>query len=187
LEGIPRFLNRAWSLVVEDEPEGPRTGDEAALRRLTHQTIRKVTEDLSSFSFNTAVASLMSFVNGLSRAREGACGSTAWREGVRTLVLLMAPLAPHLSEELWERLGGAGSVHVQAWPAWDTDLARPDTIEMPVQINGKVRAKFDVAVDASREEVERLALEQENVQRHMEGKRPRKIIVVPNRLVNIVA
>ena len=95
-------------------------------------------------------------------------------------------MTPHLAEELWERIGGEFSVHEQAWPEWDEALARPATIEMPVQVNGKVRARFEVEVDAPREDIERLALAQENVQTHLEGKSPRKVIVVPNRLVNLV-
>jgi leucyl-tRNA synthetase len=190
MEGIPRFLNRVWALVVEplDNPSGQPTPDEVkALRRLTHQTVRKVSEDIDTFSFNTAVAALMSYSNGLLKARSSAVVSDpAWEEAVRTIILLMAPITPHLSEELWERVGGTYSVHTQPWPDWDEELARPDMIEMPVQINGKLRARFEVEMDGTLEEVERLALEQENVQKYLEGKAPRKVIVVPNRLVNIV-
>ena len=188
LEGVPRFLNRVWSMVTENGEQGgmPDEGLEN-LRRHTHQTIRKVSEDIDGFNFNTAVAALMAFSNTLQKARsEGAAGTAAWGEAIRSLILLLAPMAPHLSEELWERAGNSESVHVQDWPEWDEDLARPSTIEMPVQVNGKVRAKFDVEADASKDEVEALALEQPNVQAHLEGKTPKKVIVVPNRLVNIV-
>ena len=110
----------------------------------------------------------------------------AWKEAIQTLVLLLAPITPHLSEELWSRIGGEYSVHQQNWPEWDEDLARPATIEMPVQINGKVRARMEVEVDAGQEEIESLALEQPNVQAHVQDQMPKKIIVIPNRLVNIV-
>ena len=191
MEGIPRFLNRVWGLVVDDPPEGGgKAGpkETEALERHTHKTVRKVSEDLESFSFNTAVAALMSFSNELISARSAEMAKTeVWSEAIRSLVLLLAPMVPHLSEELWERIGGDYSVHAQAWPEWDEELARPATIEMPVQVNGKVRARFQVEVDAPQEEVERLALEQPNVQTHLQGKDPRKVIVVPNRLVNVVA
>ncbi len=190
LEGIPRFLNRVWHLVVEDRT--PAKGDPAQdaqdhLRRLTHQTIRKVSEDLETFGFNTAFAALMTFSNGLSAIKNTPVVRTdAWREAIETLVLLLAPMTPHLSEELWWRLGGEYSVHERDWPEWDETLARPATIEMPVQVNGKIRARMDVEMDVDREAIERLAMEQPNVQAHIRGHQPKKIIVVPNRLINIV-
>ena len=187
MEGAPRFLNRTWSLLIDPPPDGGNGGSEGELRQLTHQTIRKVTEDIEAFSFNTAVAALMTFANGLQKAKsEGLYGTQAWEEARRAMILLLAPMTPFFAEELWERGGGAYSIHDEAWPEWDAELAKPSTIEMPVQVNGKVRAKFDVPPDAPKEEVEQLALDQENVKRHLEGKAPRKVIVVPNRLVNIV-
>ena len=190
LEGIPRFLNRVWRLVVENG--APTTGDATQesqddLRRLTHQTIRKVSEDFETFGFNTALAALMTFSNGLSVAQNTpVVHADAWKEAIQTLVLLLAPITPHLSEELWSRIGGEYSVHQQIWPEWDETLARPVTIEMPVQVNGKVRARMEVEVDAGQEEIESLALEQPNVQTHVQDQNPKKIIVIPNRLVNIV-
>ena len=190
MEGMPRFVNRVWSLVAGPPPKvqgHAQASEVAALERLMHQTVRKVSEDIESFNFNTAIAALMSFTNGLVRAKSTAVvNSDVWPGAIRTLILLMAPITPHLSEELWERVGGGFSVHQQAWPGWDEDLARPATIEMPVQVNGKIRARFEVQVDAPQETVTRLALEQQNVRAHMDGKAPRKVIVIPNRLVNIV-
>ena len=190
LEGIPRFLNRVWSLVVEKQDGGQESASEQDgedLIRLTHQTVHKVSEDLETFGFNTAVAALMSFTNGLIALKETpVVGTEAWEKAIRALILMMAPITPHLAEELWEKNGGGYSVHQQTWPEWDEALARPATIEMPVQVNGKVRARFEVAAGAGQEEIEKLALEQPNVQAHLDGKDPRKIIVVPNRLVNIV-
>ncbi len=191
MEGVPRFLNRVWSLVVEPAEsagEPPGIGEATELRRITHQAIKKVSADLESFDFNTAVAALMTFVNRLGKAKTAAVAESAvWKDAVRSLCLLMAPFAPHLSEEIWERIGKTYSVHEQAWPEWDEDLARPATIQMPVQVNGKVRARFQVEVDAEGDDVKKLALEQPNVRNHLAGKVPRKVIVVPNRLVNIVA
>ena len=190
LEGVPRFLNRVWSLVGEPAASAgkpPGTGETTELRRITHQAIRKVSEDLESFDFNTAVAALMTCVNRLGKLKTAAVvESDAWKDAIRSLCLLLAPFAPHISEELWERIGGSYSVHEQAWPEWDEDLARPATIQMPVQVNGKVRARFQVDVDAEGNDVTRLALEQPNVRSHLAGKAPKKVIVVPNRLVNIV-
>jgi leucyl-tRNA synthetase len=187
MEGAPRFLNRTWSLLVDPPGSGGNGGSEPELRQLTHETIRKVTEDIEAFNFNTAVAALMTFTNGLQKAKSGGLyGTEAWEEARRSMILLLAPMTPFFAEELWERGGGDYSVHNQAWPEWDPQIAKPSTIEMPVQVNGKVRAKFDVSPDAPKEEVERVALDQENVQKFLEGKTPKKVIVVPNRLVNIV-
>lgn len=190
LEGIPRFLNRVWSVVLADSPlvGGKPTKEQVeSLERQTHQTIKKVTKDFESFSFNTAVAALMTFTNDLIKAADTpVVAHEGWRKATETLVLMLAPIAPHISEELWERRGGRYSVHEQAWPGWDAELARPAVIEIPVQINGKVRARFEVEVDGPQETVERLALEQANVQAHLKGQAPRKIIFIPNRLVNIV-
>ena len=191
VEGVPRFLNRVWALVVEPASspgKPPGKAETTELRRMTHQAIKKVSADLESFDFNTAVAALMTFVNRLGKARSAAVAeSDAWKDAIRSLCLLLAPFAPHLSEELWERIGERYSVHEQAWPEWDEELARPATIQMPVQVNGKVRARFQVEVDAEDDDVTTLALEQPNVRNHLAGKVPRKVIVVPNRLVNIVA
>ena len=190
MEGIPRFLNRVWSVVLADSPlvGGKPTKEQVeSLERQTHQTIKKVSKDFESFSFNTAVAALMTFTNDLIKAADTpVVAHEGWRKATETLVLMLAPIAPHISEELWERRGGGYSVHEQAWPGWDEELARPAVIEIPVQINGKVRARFKVEVDGPQETVERLALEQANVQAHLKGRAPRKIIVIPNRLVNIV-
>ena len=191
MEGIPRFINRVWALVVE-EPEigGSKEGQDEHLeiQRLTHQTIRKVSGDIETFDFNTAIAALMTFSNALNKAK---CKRTVeteiWEQGIRSLILLLAPFTPHLSEELWERIGGEYSVHEQSWPKWDDELAKPAMIEMPVQVNGKVRARFKVAAEATQEEIEQLALAQENVKTHLQGNEPKKIIIVPKRLVNIVA
>ena len=172
----------------EDDEQREAAADEVqALRRLMHQTICKVSGDLETFDFNTAVAALMAFSNGMGRAKDTpVVKEDVWKDAIQVLILLLAPITPHLSEELWSRIGGEFSVHQQGWPEWDEELARPSTLEIPVQVNGRVRARFETEADAPAEALERLALEQPNVRAHLEGKELRKIIVVPNRLVNIV-
>jgi leucyl-tRNA synthetase len=161
---------------------------ERALRRITHQTIRKVGEDLGGFAYNTAVAALMELVNALMRVRErGAAGSPAWNEAIEALVLMLAPMAPHLSEELWERLGRPYSVHQQPWPQWDPDLAAEETVEIVIQVNGKLRDRLLLPVGLDEEELRRHALASGKVQAAVGAREPRKVIVVPNKLVNVVA
>jgi leucyl-tRNA synthetase len=181
IRGMQRFLQRAWRNLVSDERKtkigGELTSD---LERLMHQTLLRVTNDLENLQFNTAIAALIELNNaitGLSQLPEPL---------YRSFVIMLAPFAPHLCEEVWALLGEPDSVSHAQWPEAQAELAKVDTVEMPVQVNGKLRAKFSVATDASKDEVEKLALEQENVIRHLEGKQPRKVIVVPHRMVNIV-
>ncbi|MBI3910415.1 MAG: leucine--tRNA ligase [Armatimonadetes bacterium] len=188
-EGVVRFLNRVWTVVTDPQPASgsPSETEERELRRAVHRTIKKVTGDLERFAFNTMVAALMEFVNALMKARGTAlAGSGTYREATRALTLMLAPGAPHLAEELWERLGQPFSVHQQAWPTWDEALAAPAEIEIAVQVNGKVRDRITVAVDAPEAEVTAAALASERVQAQLQGRPPRKVIYVPGRLVNIV-
>jgi leucyl-tRNA synthetase len=189
-EGVVRFLNRAWTVVTTPAAAQPAADpdSERALRRVTHQTIRKVGADLQGFSFNTAVAALMEFVNALMRARErGAAGSPAYGEAIETLALLLAPIAPHLAEELWERLGRPYSVHEQPWPHWSAELAAEETIEIVIQVNGKLRDRLHLPAGLGEEELRRQALASAKVQAAIGAREPRKVIVVPNKLVNVVA
>jgi leucyl-tRNA synthetase len=186
IEGVARWINRAWTVVTEP-PKGGKGGDEAGLRRTTHRTIKKVGEDLNRFAFNTAIAAMMEFVNELMRARETAVArSEAWHEAIRSLVLLLAPFAPYLSEELWAHMGGKYSVHEQPWPQYDEALTRADEVELVVQVNGKVRDHITVPVDTNEELIKTAALRSDKVQGSMNGKQVRKIVVVPGKLVNIV-
>jgi leucyl-tRNA synthetase len=192
IEGVSRFLYRVWNVVTE-EPNAekaaaePSAGDVRSLERKLHQTILKVTDDVENFRFNTAIAALMEFNNALMKARETAVvGSPIWQESIRTLVLLTAPLFPHISEELWQRLGNEGFVHLQSWPPGDAEKAREDEVTVVVQVNGKNRDKLNVAPDTSAQQLEELALATEGVQKWMDGKQVRKVIVVPGRLVNVV-
>ncbi|MHB0877534.1 MAG: leucine--tRNA ligase [Anaerolineae bacterium] len=191
IEGIGRFLNRVWNLIVEPTPAGTPVADPAKaerdLRRTTHKTIRRVTDDIEAFHFNTMTAAMMEYVNYLAKAKQTAVSQTpAWREAMETLVLLLAPSCPHITEELWQRLGNPYSIHTQNWPQWDAEAARDDVITIVVQVNGKVRDKVEVSPDTGEEEVRRLALETPGAIRHLDGKQPLKVVYAPGRLVNIV-
>ncbi len=191
IAGIVRWLNDVWDIVVEkptgaSEPAGPEA--EERLRRVTHQTIRKVTHDLEEFAFNTAISALMTLRNELKATKNTTLyGGEAWNEAVRNMLLLMAPFTPHIAEELWARIGGEYSIHDQSWPAWDEEIAAEETFTLVIQINGKTRDKVEAPVGISREEAEELALASEKVQRHLDGGKPERVIYVPGRLVNIVA
>ena len=204
MEGMTRFLYRVWSVIV-DEPKAanveaaPTAEDVRHLERKMHQTILKVTEDLSGFRFNTAIAALMEFNNYLIKAKDTFWAavpndepnrSAAWQQAVRTLLLLMAPIFPHISEELWQRVeninGTSRSIHLQAWPQADAEKAKEEEVTIVVQVNGRVRDKLQMAPGTARETVETLALASANVQRWTSGKQVRQVIVVPDKLVNIV-
>jgi len=158
-----------------------------ALRRATHITIRDVGEDYADFHFNTAISKLMELSNAIGKARDtGLAGSAAYGEAIEALLLLLAPAAPHIAEELWSRRGRPYSIHLQAWPTFDAALATADTLELPVQVDGKLRDRLVVTVDTPAEEIERLALASERVQAHLGGRPPRRVVQIPGRLVNIV-
>jgi leucyl-tRNA synthetase len=160
---------------------------ERGLRRLTHRTIKKVTEDMEAFCFNTMIAALMEFNNHLLRAKGTALAETeAWQEAVRTLLLLLAPSCPHITEELWERLGLPYSIHDQRWPEWDPELAKEEQVTIVVQVNSRVRDRVVASVSASDEEVKQAALATAGAQRHIAGKQIKRIVYVPGKLVNIV-
>ncbi len=187
MEGTVRFVNRCWNIVTDESRTTGEAGDPQALRRATHRTIKKVGDDLERFAFNTAIAAMMEFVNELYRAREtNLYGSEAWHEAIRALVLLLAPFAPHLAEELWERIGGPYSVHQQPWPRYDESLIAEEAVELAVQVNGKLRDRITVPVDTNEELIKAAALRSDKVQSAMNGKTVARIIVVPGKLVNIV-
>ena len=142
---------------------------------------------MQGFEFNTVVSALMELSNAIIAAHEaGIAGSQVFNNAVEALLLLMAPVTPHVAEEMWERLGKPYSIHNQAWPEYDPELAKEEEITLVVQINGKVRDRIIVPADIDEEQAKATALASELVQRHMGGKEPRKVIVVPGRLVNIV-
>ncbi|RLC74863.1 MAG: leucine--tRNA ligase, partial [Chloroflexi bacterium] len=191
IEGIVRWLPRVWNLVLDTPPSSPPAGGKeggiADLQRWTHKTIRRVTDDMEAFTFNTIIAGLMEFTNALIKAKgTPVYGTEAWEEAVETLLLLLAPCCPHIAEELWARIGRPYSVHQQSWPAFDADLAADEVITLIVQINGKLRARIEAPADITEEAAREAALSDENIRRHIGDKEIRKVIYVPGRLVNIV-
>ena len=148
-----------------------------------------MTEDIERFAFNTAIAAIMEFTNGLYKAIEeapDAFNTFEGHEAIRSLVLMLAPFAPFIAEELWEEVGGEFSVHQRPWPEYEPELARAERITLVVQVNGKVRERIEVDADIPREEMERVALGSARIRKLLEGKNVTKVIVVPGKLVNIV-
>jgi len=189
IEGTWRWLKRLWSLLLEPSEEAvAEPGVERRLRRKVHQTLRQVSSDFESYEFNTIVAALMELMNEMQQARaEGAVGTEAWDEACDIYLRMLAPIAPHIAEELWERLGKSYSIHTQSWPEVDEDAAADDEVTLVVQVNGKVRDRLVVPIDIADETAREMALACEGALRFTEGKTVRKVIVVPGRLVNIVA
>ncbi len=191
IEGVHRFLNRVWSLVV-DEPDTrangqPSESEVRALRRITHQTIQKVTQDIENFRFNTMIAALMELNNALLKAKDTAVyGTPAWDEAVDNLLLMMAPSMPHISEELWQRRHPGPSIHVQPWPEYDAEAAKEEMITLVVQVNGKIRDKVEVPANIGEEEAKAAALATAGAQRYIGGKPVRKVVYVGGKLVNFV-
>ncbi len=194
VEGCYRFLNRVWR-AVNDNLELVKTvsipetvsGDAADLRRKTHQTIKKVTGDVDGcFHFNTAIAAVMELVNAVYAFKAVAEQPGVVREALETVVRLLNPFVPHICEELWQRLDHSDSVEAAGWPVWDETALAAAEMTLVVQVNGKVRGKITVAVDAGKKAIESAALAEPNVSRYISGKQVRKVIVVPGRLINIV-
>jgi leucyl-tRNA synthetase len=187
VEGTHRFLNRVWRLVAgteaNDGGNAPALVDAAPTReqqRAVHQTVAKVTDDIEAMRFNTGVAALMELTNAMYKWPQ------VPREAGETLVLLLAPLAPHLAEELWQRLGHAESLAYHAWPIADSALLKADVLEIPVQVNGKVRGKISVPAEAHEDEVLEIAKADQNVGKHLAGQAVKRAIYVRGRIVNFV-
>jgi len=182
--GIYKFLNRVWNLLIAENGELKETivdkKSDVELEKILHRTIKKVTEDLDSLKFHTAIAALMSFCNEASNAKEIS------KEIAETFVHLLAPFAPHIGEELWQKLGHTETITFHAWPKFKEELCKLDTITIAIQINGKMRDKIDVDAEISKEDLLELAKKQPKVLAHIEGKTLKREIVVPKRLVNIV-
>ena len=190
IEGCHRFLHRVWELLLApvSEPGGEIPEEQVKnLRRKVHQTIRKATHDLENFSFNTYIASLMELSNLMTKVKKELYATEAWQEAVETFVLLLAPACPHLAEEIWARLGREYSVHEQSWPVWDEKLAAEETVEIVIQVNGKIKDRMVIPVGAEEGWVKETALARTAVAEFLNGRPVRKVIYVPGRLVNIVA
>jgi len=200
VEGASRFLHRVWRLIYEVRGrmgERPFTGGKSDLspelwemRRKTHQTIKKVTEDIERFHFNTAIAAVMELVNHLYQTKDAIEATpqteSVWRETVEALVVLLSPFCPHVAEELWETVGKKASVITAPWPQYDREAIAEEEITVVVQVNGKLRDRLLVPVSAAEEQVKEIALASPNVRRHIDGKEVKKTIFVPQKLVNIV-
>jgi leucyl-tRNA synthetase len=188
VEGVSRFLARVWRLVMEENQAGEwvcsgvlaETEPDKAQRKVIHATIKKVGEDIETLSFNTAIAQMMIFVNNFTGANPRPLPA------IRTLLQLLNPFAPHLTEELWQIIGANGELADQPWPEYDPAALTEDELELVVQINGKIRDKLLVKRDATAAEVEAAALSSPRAQEWTAGKTIRKIVVVPGKLVNIV-
>jgi leucyl-tRNA synthetase len=191
INGMTRWLNRVWDLANRDIAAlGEKATEDEAIRsllRMTHKTIKKVESDEERFKFNTALASMMELTNYLSKAwEEGNVDAATWQNAIEKLLLLLAPIAPHITEELWERTGHAYSIHNQSLPEWDEDLALDEEITLVVQVNGRVRDRIQAPADIGEYEAKKLAMDSLRVQPHLEGKDVRQVIYVPGRLVNVV-
>ena len=195
MTGMARWLNRVWDMVERDPSVLERNRESPEIQwepqrktmRVLHQTIRKCHNDLDRFKFNTAIAALMELTNHLNHAwAEASIDSVAWRECVEKFLLMLAPIAPHVTEELWERTGHTYSIHQQMFPTWDEQLAAEEMITLVVQVNGKVRDKLEVPADIEEEASQQLALASPKVQPFTIGKSIFKAVYVPGKLVNLV-
>jgi len=199
IEGSYRFLSRLWRLVF-DMKDQLRSADASAdvppksmeaLKRKTHQTIKKVTEDIEKrFRFNTAIAAMMELVNDLYRAKETASSPGEFavvREAVQSLIVMLSPFVPHITQELWEAMGNTGQLLRMSWPEFDPNWCEEQEVTVAVQVNGKLRATVTVAKDADQETVEERAFAEANVKRFLEGADIKKVIYVPNKIINIIA
>jgi leucyl-tRNA synthetase len=188
ISGVARWLNRVWNLVLEKYQ--PKTSDVEALKeleRFTHQTIRKITNDMDRLHFNTMIAALMEFTNYLLKVKEnGSVSASDWEKSIELLVILLAPTAPHLAEELWHSIGQKDSVHNQNWPKWQEALAKEDEITLVVQVNGKLRDRLTAPASITEEEAKKMAQESDKVQPFIHGKNVVNVIYVSGKLVNIV-
>ncbi len=185
VEGVFRFLNRVWRLyVTEEDALNPAIVDEHSsteLERVFHQTVKKVTEDIPALRFNTAISQMMIFVNEATKQEKLS------KSLLKKFTVVLSPFAPHLAEELWQKLGNTKSIHESAeWPGYDPAMLVNDTVEIVAQVNGKIRAKFNAAIDLSEDELKKLAKAEPNVQSHLSGKHIVKEIIIKNKLVNIV-
>jgi leucyl-tRNA synthetase len=190
INGITRWLRRIWDVAQRDESalgDGGDAADERDLDRSSHSTTKRVLADMDQFKFNTSIAALMEYTTALTRSYDvGNVSADHWRAGVDRLLLHIAPLAPHIAEELWERTGHSGTIHLQLNPRFDEALTTSDTITLAVQVHGKLRDQIEVAADIDKDTAIATAKTAENVARHLEGMTIVKEIYVPGRLVNIV-
>ena len=186
IAGVYRFLNRVWTLMQEYmDSDTTSTANDTSVLQAQHKAIKKVTDDYHRLGFNTAVAAMMEYVNELYKLKTDGF-SDAWRDALGALTQLLAPLAPHMSAELWQQLGNDSMLEAAGWPTWSEGVIASDTMTIIVQVNGKVRAKMVVSTDASQDAITQQALAEPNVQKFLENKQPTKVMYIPGRLVSIV-
>jgi len=195
VEGASRFLKRLWTIAMtsSEQPSAvldidSLTEDQKTVRRKLHETIRKVSDDIGRrYTFNTAIAAIMELLNELYRFEdESEQGKAVMRQAVNTVVLMLSPIVPHITQKLWQQLGHDSLIIEQAWPQFDESALERDSIELVVQVNGKLRSKIHVPADADNDAIENIALKDEKIQLNIQDKTVRKVIVVPGRLVNLV-
>ena len=190
LAGTHRWLKRVWEILVNPLPcpsgdSGVEPVDQS-LRRWTHKTIHKVSQDIERFGFNTVISSLMEFTNAIYEAHRQPVNDLAFQEAKDTLLLLLAPIAPFMAEEIWALKGREYSIHQQRWPVYDASVAADEVITLVLQVNGKVRGRIRMPVGLTEEDAKNAALKNESVLKHLQGHTPRKVIYVAGKLVNIV-
>lgn len=187
IAGVYRFLNRVWTLVQEYlESDKSFTGNDRAVTRAQHKTVRRVTDSYRRLSFNTAISALMEYVNDLYKYKVDGFSEGAWHSAFEALTQLIAPMAPHMAEELWAQLDHETFVHETMWPEWDEALTVEDMATIVVQVNGKLRATVELPKDTPEDEVKSQALANENVARFVGDQKPLKVIYIPGKLVNVV-
>jgi leucyl-tRNA synthetase len=185
IDGIWRFLNRVWSLLEKTKGTQNSSEGDDALRKVTHAVTKRVTEHLESFKFNTAISGLMELRNAQEKLLPQASAQAA-QESIETLVRLVSPFAPHMAEEMWERLGRNELLATHPWPSFDPALLEEKEVTLVVQVNGKVRSKLTIALDSDPKTVQRQVLQDPAIQKWIDGKKPKKVIVIPNKLANVV-
>ena len=190
ISGVFRFLQRVWRLAIDERSGSVTLAREANadIERRLHRTIHKVAQDIERLAMNTAIAALIEMVNAATRPTQMKDPSDGGltEDQMRRFLCALSPFAPHIAEELWQRIGAQGSAREASWPAVDPAMLTDDSIEMPVQIQGKIRARVAVPSGADAAEIERIVLSDPKVQELLEGRAPRKAIIVPNRMVNLL-
>jgi leucyl-tRNA synthetase len=188
IDGTRRFLERVWKQATEDHDFSDRAEDDSDrdLLGLAHRTVSKVTEDIDRFHFNTAVPALMVLSNELGDYLSGGAREETYDEVLRLLLLMLSPMTPHLAHELWESKGYGAMLATEAWPEWDAELAREETVTLVVQVNGKVRDRLEVSADITSDQATEAAMSSEKIQTWIEGREVNRVISRPPNLVNVV-
>tara|TARA_B100000579_G_scaffold319654_1_gene269259 strand:+ start:242 stop:844 length:603 start_codon:yes stop_codon:yes gene_type:complete len=194
VEGQYRFIQRLWKFVINtleltsnksrQKPEKDNSNDKEALR-LINIAIKEITEDLDNLQFNTAISELMKAVNGISSIAN-LCSNETLNNVISSLIKIASPFSPHIAEELWKTIGNTQSIHLESWPKFEESAIEQDTFKLMIQINGKVRGSIDASKNLSKEKFEEMAIKSEAAVKWMNGKKAKRIIIVPNKLVNIV-